>query len=201
MSEPGVQEHFTRAADRYVARAGRGLLGWLRRRERAVLAGLLAPGPEDSVLDAGCGAGYDAGWLLPRAREVIGVDVSAAMLAEAERRGESVTLMDLAELDLGRRFDKVLCAGALEFCESPARVIGRLAAHLEPHGRLLLLVPSRTLGGRVYRAYHRSHGVPVRLFDSDQIDAWLRQAGLEVRVVVDVTPISFVVCAEPRARV
>jgi len=38
------------------------------------------------VLDAGCGAGAQAEWLLDQGAEVIGIDVSPRMIEEAERR-------------------------------------------------------------------------------------------------------------------
>src|SRR5215467_12597984 len=38
------------------------------------------------VLDAGCGSGAQAQWLLDRGAEVVGVDVSPRMIEEAERR-------------------------------------------------------------------------------------------------------------------
>ncbi len=39
------------------------------------------------VLDAGCGTGLCGDWLRPRAQQLVGVDLSAAMLARARERG------------------------------------------------------------------------------------------------------------------
>ncbi len=47
-------------------------------------AGLLSPASD--VLDLGCGIGRVASAIAPRVRSVLGVDVSSAMIAEAERR-------------------------------------------------------------------------------------------------------------------
>jgi len=53
------------------------------------------------VLDAGCGSGAQAQWLLDRGAEVAGIDVSPRMIEEAERRcgGRGRFLVaDLADL-------------------------------------------------------------------------------------------------------
>ena len=46
-------------------------------------------GPASDVLDLGCGIGRVAWALAPHCRSVLGLDVSAAMVAEARRRGPS----------------------------------------------------------------------------------------------------------------
>ncbi len=61
-----------------LARATAELVGWLEG------AGVLPEGAD--VLDLGCGIGRVAEALLPRARSVLGLDVSAGMVAEARRR-------------------------------------------------------------------------------------------------------------------
>src|SRR5271163_1689841 len=72
-----------------------------------------------SVLDAGCGTGRVAGELARRGVEVVGVDVSASMIAEARRRAPDQLWLedDLSTLDLGRHFDVVVMAGNVPlFC-------------------------------------------------------------------------------------
>ncbi len=61
-----------------LARATGELVGWLEG------AGVLPEGAD--VLDLGCGIGRVAAAMLPRARSVLGLDVSAGMVAEARRR-------------------------------------------------------------------------------------------------------------------
>jgi SAM-dependent methyltransferase len=71
--------------------------GWL---ERPALRSLV-PGPlaGSTVLDAGCGSGAQCEWLLAGGAEVVGIDLSPAMVDEARRRcGDRATLLvaDLA---------------------------------------------------------------------------------------------------------
>jgi SAM-dependent methyltransferase len=95
------------------------------------------------VLDAGCGTGRVAAHLADLGHHVVGADLDASMLAEARTARPDLDwrLVDLARLDLGRRFDAVVGAGNLWPLLTPdthAGVIARLAAHLRPGGLLVL---------------------------------------------------------------
>ncbi len=67
-----------------LARATDELVAWLDR-EHLI-------GPERDVLDLGCGIGRVATALAPRVRSVLGLDLSPAMIQEAERRGPAPNL-------------------------------------------------------------------------------------------------------------
>lgn len=68
-----------------------------------------------SVLDAACGTGLSSVPLAKRGYRVTGVDCSQPMLEGARRRAEEAGVelelhrADLLEMDLGRRFDAVVC--------------------------------------------------------------------------------------------
>ncbi|HEX7174883.1 MAG TPA: class I SAM-dependent methyltransferase [Pyrinomonadaceae bacterium] len=76
-------------------------------------------GAEALVLDAGCGTGRYAWELARRGYRVAGIDLSAALLAEARRRmvegGVRVTLArgSVLALPFAPRLDAVLCRGVL----------------------------------------------------------------------------------------
>jgi len=183
-----ARDWFDRAADGYDERSSSGLVGILRRRERRTVLRLLAAVPGESILDAGCGSGFDAVPLGAKGCEVVGVDVSPEMVRIARSRGVDAHVADLAELDLGRRFDKVLSCGALEFCAEPGRVVARLAEHLSPDGSMVLLFPMATAIGSLYRTYHRRHGLDVHLFERSELETLLRAAGLAVHAFERTTP-------------
>jgi SAM-dependent methyltransferase len=89
-------------------------------------SGTPEPGPPElndrTVLDAGCGSGALAAWLLDRGADVIGVDLSPAMIQEAGRRCQGrgrFFVADLAEplpLEPGS-IDGVTCSLALHYLE------------------------------------------------------------------------------------
>lgn len=89
-----------------------------------------------SVLDAGCGSGRVGIELARHGIEVVGVDVSASMLATARRTAPSIEWVeaDLATLDLGRTFDLVVMAGNVLLFTEPgteAAVVARCARHTD----------------------------------------------------------------------
>ncbi len=95
-----------------------------------------------TVLDAGCGTGRVAIELGRHGIEVVGVDVSRSMIAEAGRLAPDLDWVeaDLATLDLARRFDLVLLAGNVPlFCPADSRsaLVASCAAHVVAGGRMV----------------------------------------------------------------
>jgi len=191
-----VRSYFDGRAAGYREAFSRGLLGAVRKRERRLLFALLDPQAGDSVLDAGSGPGLDADRLRALGCRVKAVDLSPNMVREAQRAGIDAEVADLHGLALGTVFDKILCAGSLEFCASPSTVLARLADHLRPGGRLVVLFPLRSVVGVLYRSYHRLSGARARLFGASEIEAELERVGLRVRERERATPFSAVVAAE-----
>ncbi len=108
-----------------LARATGELVGWLEG------AGVLPEGAD--VLDLGCGIGRVAAAMLPRARSVLGLDVSAGMVAEAQRRCPDVRLRfavthgrDLAGVAEGG-FDLVLGADCFPYLVQAGLAGGHVA--------------------------------------------------------------------------
>ena len=136
--------------------------------EADLVASLLAGREAASVLDAGCGTGRVAIELDRRGFDVVGVDLDPANLAVARRLAPDIAWCeaDLAELDLGRRFDLAVAAGNVLLFLTPgtsAEVVASLAGHLHTGG---LLVAGFQL---------RSGGPGIRSYD-----AWCAAAGLRL---------------------
>ena len=98
--------------------------------------------PRARMLDAGCGTGRIAVRLSELGYDLVGVDVDATMLAQAQAAAPTLDwrLADLSSLDLGETFDLVLLAGnTIPLLETGtlAETCHRLAAHLEPAGLLV----------------------------------------------------------------
>jgi SAM-dependent methyltransferase len=95
-----------------------------------------------TVLDAGCGTGRVGVELARHGVEVVGVDLDASMLAEAQRRAPDLVWVeaDLTELDLGRTFDVVVLAGNVPLFTPPGTQDALLEAccrHVTPGGVLI----------------------------------------------------------------
>src|SRR4051794_30199696 len=97
-----------------------------------------------SLLDVACGTGRHLELLRTTFPDVAGVDVEPDLLRMARERLADVPLVeaDMRSFDLGRRFDAVTClfssVGYLADAHDLEGAIGRMAAHLEPGGVLVV---------------------------------------------------------------
>jgi SAM-dependent methyltransferase len=92
-----------------------------------------------TVLDAGCGSGAQAQWLLDQGADVVGIDVSPRMIEEAKRRcGENGRFLvaDLAEpLPLEpASLDGITCSLALHYIADFSAPLRSFASALRPGG-------------------------------------------------------------------
>jgi SAM-dependent methyltransferase len=170
--------HFAGVAGAYGALRGRWPLGALRAREQAAVRALMRVAPGERVLDAGCGDGEILAWLRACGARPVGVDLVWPMARLASGRGTPVAVQDLEALGVRPVFDWALCIGAIEFAADPRRAVGQLAASVRGGGRVGLLFPRRGAMTRLYAAYHRRHGVPIRVFSRDEMAGHLAAAGL-----------------------
>ena len=119
----------------------------------------------ESVLDAGCGTGRVAIELAARGIDAVGVDLDAAMLAEARIKAPSLTWIDgsIETVVLHREFDAVVMAGNVMIFVQPGTetaVVANLAGHLAAEG---VMISGFQLG---------------RGYDLDRYDADCAAAGL-----------------------
>ena len=93
------------------------------------------------ILDAGCGSGRDARAFLDQGFNVIAIDASAGMAAQASARlGVEVRLMQFEDLEFVEEFDGIWASASLLHVpgsEIPA-ILERFAAALKPGGILYL---------------------------------------------------------------
>jgi len=133
-------DHWVRFADHYDA---------LNQRLTAHLMHAAAVATSDRVLDVGCGCGLTTR-IAARAAptgSVVGVDLSAAMLREAERRARADGLGNarFAKADAqvhsfaAEEFDLAISRFGVMFFEDPAAAFSNIASALRPHGRLVFL--------------------------------------------------------------
>jgi ubiquinone/menaquinone biosynthesis C-methylase UbiE len=101
-------------------------------------------GPGAPVLDLGCGPGLHAAWLMQHGLQVMGVDLSSAMLAQAAPKvREKLVQGDMCNLPFGDgAFGGVWCVASLLHLpktESPV-ALSEVRRILHPGGALLLSI-------------------------------------------------------------
>jgi trans-aconitate methyltransferase len=104
------------------------------------IVGLLAPKPGERILDLGCGTGHLAAEITAVGANVIGIDRSSDMIAEAKTKYPELEfeVLDGRELSFDRQFDAVFSNAALHWILEPEKVIRGVAQALKPGGRFVV---------------------------------------------------------------
>jgi SAM-dependent methyltransferase len=164
--------------------------------------------PGERVLDVGCGPGTTAIELAEQVApdgEVVGVDISAAMVAAATRRAAAAgvsnvrfIMADAESDDLGEDFDAVYSRFGVMFFADPGAAFANIGRSLRSGGRLACVVwgsladnpwmfMPTLAAGPVLKAQLTIPGPnepgPFSLADRDRVIAVLSQAGLRAVTV------------------
>jgi len=118
------------------------------------------------------------------------------MLRHVDIPGVTPALADLRDFSFPRTFNRILCAGALEFVGRPERFFSQAAQVLERSGKIVILVPPATMGGHLYKLWHRSHGLQVDLFPEDFLVESAARCGLRMAQATLATLYGLVVTME-----
>lgn len=105
----------------------------------AGLIDLLAPQPNELILDLGCGSGELTQQIADRGASVVGLDASESMIAKARQQFPALDfqLADAATFELPQRFDAIFSNAALHWMTDYEAVVQRMKHHLKPGGRLV----------------------------------------------------------------
>jgi len=113
----------------------------------------LQPAADLDVLDAGCGTGLCGPLMAPYAARLVGVDLSAGMLAHARDKGIYHALVqgELSEFlhDHVGAFDLIVSADTLVYFGALDEVFGRAAAALRPSGLFVCTLERLDPGGAI----------------------------------------------------
>jgi SAM-dependent methyltransferase len=140
-------------------------------RPPAPLAWLEPLDPDMIVLDVACGAAHAAEQAAPRVRQVVGVDLTPALLELAADRLRDAGMTNVllqegnaAELPfLDASFDLVMCRGAVHHFSRPEEAVAEMARVCRPGGRVVvadMVAPSaevRDAFDAVHRCLDPSH--------------------------------------------
>jgi predicted TPR repeat methyltransferase len=172
MTEPYVRRLFDQYAGRYDA----ALTDHLHYRGPALLLAAVKSALErlgrpmhfESVLDLGCGTGLAGEVFRPFAGRLVGVDLSAAMIARAQAKADYDRLVvgNLAaflsdEIAKAAKFDLVLAADVFVYVNDLAPVLADIARVLAPRGVVAFTVETHSGAGVALLPTLRfAHGEP-----------------------------------------
>jgi SAM-dependent methyltransferase len=163
-ADPSAFHAFERAGWESIPRAYQDAFGTLTTQAIGPLLDAARVGPGVRVLDVATGPGYVAGAAAQRGARVVGVDFSAAMLAEARRHHPAIEFRagDAEALPFpDASFDAVVMSFGLLHLGRPDQALAEAYRALRPNGRIGFTVwakPEQAIAfGIVLRAIER-HG-------------------------------------------
>lgn len=115
-----------------------------QRRRAEVTRSLLQPQNNDTILDVGCGDGYQMSYFTNLASQIVGIDISRPKLKKAKRNVAEVDFICASSLKLPFKpkiFDKVSCLELLEHLGSPSKTLNEIDLILKEKGILVVSVP------------------------------------------------------------
>lgn len=103
------------------------------------LLGLLAPQPGERILDVGCGTGHLTAAIAESGAEVLGIDSSEAMIAQACENFPQLHFetRDICTIDDRDAFDAIFSNAVLHWVQPPEAAALAMARALKPGGRLV----------------------------------------------------------------
>jgi trans-aconitate 2-methyltransferase len=106
----------------------------------ADLVSLLNPRAGERILDVGCGTGHLAARIAESGSEVLGIDSSPAMIAQARQNFPKLQfqLADVREFRATELFDAVFSNAALHWIQEAEQAAAAMSAALHLGGRLVL---------------------------------------------------------------
>jgi SAM-dependent methyltransferase len=135
------------------------------------------------ILELGCGGGRDSATLASAGHAVVGIDLSAKAVANAQARvpGATFNRQDLrAPLPVGHGLGVILASLSLHYFEwsETIALVARIRDHLRPGGILICRLNSTTdvhFGAtghpRIADNFYLVDGAPKRFFDRESVDA------------------------------
>ena len=183
-SDGCIEQMFDAFANSFDSRLTR-----LRYRAPALVAGTLAECDPDAskrleVLDAGCGTGLCGPLLAPHARRLVGVDLSAGMLAQARERQvyDDLVKCELTSYlrDSADAFDVIVSADTLVYFGPLEQVVGAAANALRRGGQFIFTVEALNDGTSAAGYVIAHHGRYSH--ERQYIERLLRGAGLRPEI-------------------
>lgn len=190
---PSYEKYFDYQAGKYLENSNKGIWAFLRKKEKDAVLKALEPFAGMRCIDLGCGAGYYTHLLLSYSPSLmVGVDRSLPMLTHLYHKDILRAQADIQTVAFKKPFDRVLCAGALEFLDSIDPFLENAKTFLAQNGLLTILLPKRGILGFFYKFYHLSHSVPIHLFSYRKLENKLNKYGFKLQEITCPTPITYV---------
>lgn len=167
----GVKDYFDKKSSSYQSDSHKGMWGLIKRKELLEFSLALPEREVKKILEVGSGVGVYTRVLKEKYphSQITCVDISPQMNRQNKVEGCKKLVGDISTFRMEEKFDLICAAGSLEFVDNLDLVFKNLKQMLSGHGEIVLLVPKSDLPGFLYKIFHASHGIWVKLFSRRKI--------------------------------
>jgi trans-aconitate methyltransferase len=157
------------------------------------LVELLAPKAGERILDLGCGTGALTEEIAGRGAQILGVDQSEEMIAQARKKFPALKFeaLDARELRFNAEFNAVFSNAVLHWIPEAEQVVSGVARALKAGGRFVAEFGGKGNIQRLVKGFHRAFSA-LGMEEPDGVSPWfypsvaeypelLERHGLEVR--------------------
>lgn len=101
---------------------------------------LLAPQPDETILDVGCGSGELTKAIADRGAKAYGIDSSPEMITKAQGNYPEIDfrVMDAMEINFDFKFDAIFSNAAFHWIRNPEKAVESISRNLKKGGRFVL---------------------------------------------------------------
>ncbi len=148
------------------------------------VAEVLAPQPEDDLLDVPCGNGYFLKKFAPQVRSIAGLDISELGIRLASKKHADRLAAGTGEFVCGdagelpwqdHRFTAVACMGGLPAFSHPDEALKQIHRVLRPGGRAVVSIEWNAEDGHDHTKEYEKYG--FRIWTEDEVRGLMKEAG------------------------
>ncbi|GLC87177.1 class I SAM-dependent methyltransferase [Lysinibacillus piscis] len=159
------------------------------------LVDVLAPLPQEVILDLGCGTGDLTAEIASYGAYVQGIDASTEMIATAQQKYPTLSFqtIDATAMQMTEEFDAIFSNAALHWMKQPDIVInnsyhalkqgGRFVAEMGGHGNIASIVSALQASMELLHFSYDEHYFPWYFPTAEAYQAKLEQAGFTVKMI------------------
>ena len=184
VKENNIKSHFSNKAKNYHYKSLTFPWSLIRKNESRIILNFLGDIREKNILDVGSGSGYYSKLMVKKkAKKVYALDNSKAMLNNITEKNIVKINQSAESFDIKKKFEKIVCAGLLEFVGSSEKVLKNIKKHSKKKCELVILCPQNNILAKIYKFYHYLNKINIRLFEFEEIEKVLNLSGWKIKKI------------------
>ncbi len=176
-----IRTYFNKKSKKYHTKSISFPWSLIRKFEKKIIFSFLGNVRNLKIADVGSGSGYYSKIIIKKKpKEIYAIDNSAEMLNQIKEKKIKKIKQNSEELIINKKFDKLVCAGLLEFNTNPIKTLKNINKISKKKAILVLLCPKNNFFGKLYRKFHLNNNIKIKLFSTLEIKKLLKKSNWNI---------------------